>query len=144
MLEVVHALSPVDRQACYDLRRTVFVEEQGVAEDEEWDGLDDQCSHFLARDAAGVPLGTARLKLLADGVAKAQRVAVVASARRTGVGRALMSALEAEAVARGCREVTLGAQVTALEFYAALGYQVYGEPFLDAGIPHRAMRKSLG
>lgn len=129
------------------LRREVFIAEQGVSEHDELDDLDDACVHFLALPREGAPLdeayGTARLWPRPDGTAKAQRVAVSRDARGRGVGRALMAALEDEARRRGLREVVLGAQLSAVPFYLALGYSPYGEVFDDAGIPHRMMRKAV-
>ena len=77
---------------CYQIRRIVFIDEQGVSREEEFDGLDETCVHFLA-SLDGRPVGTARLHPLNDR-AKAQRVAVLADARRSGVGALLMEAIE--------------------------------------------------
>jgi predicted GNAT family N-acyltransferase len=140
---VVVAASARDRADCNHLRRVVFIEEQGISERDEYDDLDDVCVHFLARAADGTPLGTARLYFTDDGKAKAQRVAVVQEARKLGVGRAVMVALEREALTRGHDEVVLGAQVSAIPFYLAQSYETFGEPFDDAGIPHRWMRKRI-
>jgi predicted GNAT family N-acyltransferase len=127
---------------CLGLRRQVFIDEQGVPEEEEVDGLDPLCAHFLA-EHGGRPVGTARLWETPDGRAKAQRVAVLRDWRGQGVGAALMAALEAEARARGHAAVVLGAQLEAVPFYERLGYAPYGEVFLDAGIAHRMMRRGL-
>lgn len=132
------------------IRRRVFVEEQSVPESLEWDGLDEDAEHFLAwragdgdaPDAAGAALGTARLRIV-EGEAKAERVAVLRSARRAGVGAALMAALEDRARALGLRRMRLNAQVDALPFYEGLGYAATGPVFEEAGIDHRAMHKSL-
>lgn len=137
-----------ERDRCLAIRREVFIEEQQVDERLELDGLEDACTHFLAWIDAGDDVdravGTARLMLdERTGSAKAQRVAVCTSARRHGVGNALMRALEAEARARGALEVLLGAQVSAIAFYEALGYEAFGDEFEDAGIPHRMMRRAL-
>ncbi len=132
-----------DLQACCAIRRIVFIDEQAVPEDEEWDGLDTACTHFLAR-SAGAALGTARLRIDPKVGAKAERVAVLKEARGTGAGRAVMEALEAEALSRGFERVTLAAQMQALPFYERLGYVVYGPEFDDAGIPHRMAVKELG
>ena len=121
------------------LRREVFIVEQGVPEDLEWDGLDPQCAHVLARDAAGRPIGTGRL--LPDG--HIGRMAVVQGWRGRGVGRALLDRLVAMARARGLAEVALNAQTYALDFYRKAGFTAYGEEFPDAGIPHRAMQRKL-
>lgn len=137
---------------CLALRRRVFIEEQQVPEDEELDGLDEACTHFLAewqQDGAGyadlgfVPVGTARLRFLDEALAKAERVCVLPEMRGVGAGRALMVELEAEARRHGRRRVKLAAQESARPFYERLGYQAFGERFMDAGIPHVWMDKEL-
>ncbi|MBP7126768.1 GNAT family N-acetyltransferase [Myxococcota bacterium] len=130
-------------QACRRLRREVFVEEQGVSEEEEWDGRDGEALHLLAEGEDG-PVGTARVRMVGSGVAKVERVAVRKEFRGRGIGRLLMEAAEARARALGAQEAVLGAQVTAIPFYERLGWTPEGPVFLDAGIPHRKMRKALG
>ena len=138
----VRRAGPDELARCQAIRREVFVEEQGVPLDEEMDAHDAACRHFLAL-AAGEAVGTARLRETEAGRVKAERVAVRRSARRSGIGRALMRALEDAARARGHREIVLNAQVPVIAFYERLGYRVEGPEFLEAGIPHRAMRKPL-
>ncbi|TDB00796.1 GNAT family N-acetyltransferase [Halomonas marinisediminis] len=121
-----------------EIRREVFVEEQGVSRQEEWDGRDEECRHFLAL-WNDLPVGTARL--LPD--AHIGRVAVLANARGLGVGAALMRAAIEAARRQGQPAVALAAQTHALDFYARLGFEAHGPEFLDAGIPHRNMRLSL-
>ena len=140
-LEVRRA-RPDELDRCLALRREVFVEEQGVPLAEEMDGRDAGCTHFLAL-AGGDAVGTARLRVTGDGRLKAERVAVRRSVRRSGAGRALMRALEDETRARGRRELVLNAQLPVIAFYERLGYRAEGPEFLEAGIPHRAMRKPL-
>jgi predicted GNAT family N-acyltransferase len=133
----------LDRIAqCQAVRHSVFVEEQGVPVELELDGRDPECAHFLAIDASGAPLGTARSRALGS-IAKIERVAVLARARGAGVGRALMAAVERDAAERGFTCLKLSAQVTVLEFYAALGYREISATYLDAGIEHRDMLKSI-
>lgn len=121
-----------------DIRRIVFIEEQAVPEDEEWDGRDPDSMHFLAcRD--GHAIGTARL--LPDG--HIGRVAVLKEGRGLGVGLQLMQAAIDCARSQGHREVLLDAQTHALAFYQRLGFQVVSGEFLDAGILHRSMRLTL-
>jgi predicted GNAT family N-acyltransferase len=133
--------------ACIDLRRSVFVEEQDVPEDRELDGLDGEATHLLAWD--GYPVGTARIRDYGaddDGrrVAKVERVAVEASRRGEGIGRDLMAHAEAFATDERYDRVRLDAQVPVVAFYERLGYTVASEEFEDAGIPHRTMEKALG
>jgi len=121
-----------------DIRRRVFIEEQQVSQEEEWDGRDDACLHFLAQ-RGDTALGTARL--LPDG--HIGRVAVLQEARGMGVGVALMQAAIAAAQHQGHPAVELTAQTHALAFYERLGFTAFGDIFLDAGIPHRRMRLEL-
>lgn len=122
------------------VREPVFVVEQQVPIEEEWDDLDPQCRHVIARDDANRPIGTGRL----TPERKIGRMAVLAEWRGKGVGDALMGALMDEARALGWREVSLNAQTHALPFYARHGFEPFGDEFMEAGIPHRKMRKALG
>jgi predicted GNAT family N-acyltransferase len=130
---------PADQALCLAIRRRVFIEEQGVPEALELDEFDEEAVCWIAR-ISGRAVGTARARLV-EGYAKAERVAVLPELRRRGVGRALMDALEAWAFGRGLDRVGLNAQESAIAFYRTLGYRVTGEPFEEAGIPHRAMTK---
>lgn len=121
-----------------EIRRIVFIEEQAVPLEEEWDGRDDECLHFLAWQGERA-MGTARL--LPDG--HIGRVAVLKEARGLGVGLQLMREVIAVARRNGHPHVELAAQIHALDFYARLGFEAFGEEFLDAGIPHRNMHLSL-
>ncbi len=138
----VRRAGPEEFPLCLEIRREVFVEEQGVAWDEELDGLDPECVQFLAFDGETV-VGTARLRVTEEGLAKAERVAVRAAWRKRSVGRALMDALEIEAAKRGLAEMFLAAQLGAIPFYERLGYRAEGPRFLEAEIVHRHMRKPL-
>ena len=121
------------------VRRDVFIVEQGVPEAIEVDGRDPDAIHFIAVDAAGEPHGTARL--LPDG--QIGRVAVVAEARRRGIGRRLLARAIAAARRRGDCGVWLNAQTTALGLYEAAGFRAVGEPFPEAGIEHQRMELAL-
>ncbi|WP_330345549.1 GNAT family N-acetyltransferase [Streptomyces longwoodensis] len=141
-----------DREACFALRKEVFVAEQGVPEEIEYDAYDAVAVHVLAVREDGLPLGTGRLlhggaalgKTGGDtSVGSLGRLAVSRAARGLGVGAALVRAIEEAARARGLAAVDLHAQTQALGFYERLGYVAYGPQFPDAGIPHRAMRRVL-
>lgn len=121
------------------VRLAVFVVEQGVPEDIERDAFDAVSLHAIARDPAGAVVATGRL--LPDG--HVGRMAVVPPLRGKGVGGAVLEALVAEAVRAGLAEVALNAQVHALAFYHRHGFVEYGDVFMEAGIPHRAMRRAL-
>ncbi|MDQ1011353.1 putative GNAT family N-acyltransferase [Streptomyces sp. V4I23] len=149
------AAGPEDREACFAVRKEVFVAEQRVPEDIEYDAHDAEDAgtvHVLAVRADGVPLGTGRLlhgAAAADRtggdltVGSLGRLAVTRDARGLGVGVALVRAIEDAARDRGLAAVDLHAQTHALGFYERLGYEAYGAEFLDAGIPHRSMRRDL-
>ncbi|HEX4884374.1 MAG TPA: GNAT family N-acetyltransferase [Casimicrobiaceae bacterium] len=128
-----------DEAALRAIRREVFVVEQRVPEDLEWDGIDAACLHALAEDARGTAIGCGRL--LPDG--HVGRMAVRAAWRGRGVGSALLDHLVALARARGDAKAMLNAQAHAIPFYARHGFAVAGEPFDEAGIPHVAMERRL-
>ena len=122
------------------IRYQVFVVEQRVPEELEWDGIDPQCKHVIAEQmAVDLPIGTGRL--LPDG--HIGRMAVLQEWRGKGVGKALMVTLMELASNQGLTEVLLNAQVHAIEFYRQFGFSIYGESYLDAGIPHIAMKRPL-
>ncbi|QEV17631.1 GNAT family N-acetyltransferase [Streptomyces alboniger] len=146
------ARDPEDLAACFAVRKDVFVAEQQVPEELEYDAYDAGAVHVLAVREDGVPLGTGRLLTGAAAAAKnggdagvgaLGRLAVTGAARGAGVGAALVRAIEDAARARGLTAVDLHAQTHALGFYERLGYEAYGPEFPDAGIPHQAMRKAL-
>lgn len=121
------------------VRETVFVREQGVPLELEWDGLDPLCRHVIARDAEGRPIGTGRL----TPEHRIGRMAVLADWRGRGVGDALLLALIDEARRLGWREVSLHAQVSAIGFYARHGFLPCDARFVEAGIDHQSMRRLL-
>nr|WP_168219834.1 GNAT family N-acetyltransferase [Pseudotabrizicola formosa] len=134
----MHIAPTRDIATCRQLRRTVFIEEQGVSEADEVDDKDDEAIHLLAT-VNGVPTGSARLLLSGD-TGKIGRVCVLASARGTGLGAALMQAAIAELRRQpGITRARLGAQTHALGFYERLGFLAVGPVYDDAGIPHRDM-----
>jgi predicted GNAT family N-acyltransferase len=129
-------------EACFEIRREVFVVGQSVDEAIERDGRDPECAHFIVL-MNGTPAGTARMRVTPDGVAKAERVAVLARFQRKGLGHRVMGALEDEARRRGHAAVVLGAQTYIVPFYEQRGYVVFGEEYVEANIPHRMMRLEL-
>ncbi|MFC7309158.1 GNAT family N-acetyltransferase [Streptomyces monticola] len=139
-------------ELCFAVRKDVFVVEQQVPEDIEYDAYDAGAVHVLAVADDGAALGTGRLlhgpaaaeKVGGDlAVGSLGRLAVTRSARGLGVGAALVRGIEDVARERGLTAVDLHAQTHALKFYERLGYAAYGPEFLDAGIPHLAMRRAL-
>jgi predicted GNAT family N-acyltransferase len=130
-----------ERRAAFDLRRRVFTEEQGVAPSIERDGLDDQADHVVLMQGDKA-IATGRM-IQRGGTVKMQRIAVDKAHRGQGLGRQVMDALEDLARHHAATEALLASQVSALTFYLRLGYEVFGEPFVDANIDHRWMRKDL-
>jgi predicted GNAT family N-acyltransferase len=142
------------RRDAFSVRRTVFVDEQGVDEAIEYDEYDDpgaEATHFVAYDD-GEPVGAARLRPAAsdahgDGgesdTAKAERVAVAAERRDEGWGRRIMRAVEDHARTEGFDRLALHAQTRVRAFYDKLGYEAHGAEFEEAGIPHVAMETAL-
>jgi predicted GNAT family N-acyltransferase len=123
------------------VRETVFVEEQCVPRELEFDERDPLCVHVLAFDGE-TPVGTGRVDLGYGG--KIGRVAVVATHRRSGVGTLLMQRLHAIAREQGRRSLWCNAQLTAVPFYERLGYVQSGSVFVEAGIDHVRMEHALG
>jgi len=129
-----------DRDLLRRIREQVFIEEQNVPKDLEWDGADAEAMHFLAQDHRGTAVGTARL--LPTG--QIGRMAVLAERRGFGIGRALLDAAIEAAQADGHYSVFLHAQTHAQDFYAKAGFHVVGDAFEEAGIPHVQMEMALG
>jgi len=127
------------RASASPIRFTVFVEEQRVPIEIEWDDQDANSLHALAYSAAGDAIATGRL--LPDG--HIGRMAVLKEWRGKGVGGAMLERLIGFARERGDRQIELFAQTHALAFYRAHGFVEHGEVFEEAGIPHQAMRKQL-
>ena len=122
------------------VREPVFVQEQQVPIELEWDELDPLCVHVIARDAAGTPIGTGRL----TPEHKIGRMAVLPEWRGRGVGDALLLALIDEAAQRRWPELRLHSQASAVGFYVKHGFVPYGERFMEAGIEHQSMRRQIG
>lgn len=136
---VEHANWSTDLDALRSVREPVFIIEQQVAREEEWDDLDCACDHVVARDAEGQAIGTGRL----TPQGKIGRMAVLKSWRSRGVGEAMLQALIDRARERGWLEVQLHAQVSALGFYQRYGFESFGDEFVEANIRHRHMRLTL-
>jgi len=117
------------------IRTAVFIHEQQVPENLEWDEFDSISMHVLVQGSAGQPIGTARL--LPDG--RIGRLAVLKEWRGKGIGSAIMKRILEEMNNRGLQKAMLHAQTTVISFYERLGFQVSGKEFIEAGIPHIKM-----
>lgn len=136
---VEHADWSLDGEALHQLRETVFITEQHVPAEEEWDELDAVSEHVLALSADGKPIGCGRL----TPERKIGRMAVLANWRGRGVGAAMLRLLIERAREHGWDSVSLHAQVSAADFYRRHGFDGDGERFMEAGIEHLIMRRTL-
>lgn len=125
------------------IRQKVFVQEQGVPANLEIDGNEAYSVHFVLYTDEEKPAAAVRLLPLNDKTFKLQRMAVLKEYRGKNLGTEIIAEAEIFAKQQGFTTIELGAQLTAERFYEKLGYQVYGEPFQDAGIAHVHMKKEL-
>lgn len=125
------------------IRTRVFIDEQRIPAEMEWDEADGDALHAVAYNRLGQAVATGRLLQPEPRVARIGRMAVHHALRGTGIGRQVLQALMAAAATRGDREVVLHAQRSAESFYAGLGFQPRGEPFEEAGIAHIEMVRPL-
>ena len=129
--------------AAHAIRQAVFIDEQKIAPEMEWDAADASCLHAVAFNAYGVPLATGRLLKHVPGVAKIGRMAVLGSLRGSHIGSDLLAALLQQGRSQGYREALLHAQLSAVGFYLRAGFVQRGEVFDKAGISHVEMTRSL-
>lgn len=136
-------LEPANYQADYEalhyVRQQVFVVEQRIPPEIEFDELDRHCHHFLARDEQSQPIATGRL----SPQGKIGRMAVLRDWRGQRVGQSLLRVIIEKARALGLAAVSANAQVSALGFYQKLGFTAEGAVFMEAGIPHQTMHLPL-
>jgi predicted GNAT family N-acyltransferase len=136
------ALTSAEIEAAVEVRRAVFVREQGSPLEEEPDALDAEARHYLVW-CGGEAVGAARLLALGPGLGRIGRVCLLPAARRRGWGKGLLEFVVSDAVALDLRELVLDAQVQTMPFYERFGFTPEGDLFDDAGIPHRRMRRRL-
>lgn len=141
MYRVFKAQSLDEKEKAFAVRRTVFVDEQRVPRDLEFDNFEAESNHFIAIDDNGVPCGAARWRPTPDGV-KLERFAVLANHRRRNVGSALMQSV-LDDIANDpsvcAKRKYLYAQIDAVPLYAKFGFSPYGDIFEEANILHQAM-----
>ena len=140
MITVLPISNSTDLEAAFAIRRAVFVEEQQVRAEEEYDEFETTSTHFLAC-ADGVPCGTARWRRTSNGV-KLERFAVLSAFRGQGVGKALVRAVLDDVFSQQpepIESIYLHAQVTAMPLYAGFGFVPVGPMFEEAGIQHYKM-----
>ena len=121
------------------IREAVFIREQGVPAELEWDEFDERCRHALALSQRGEAVGCGRI--FSNG--HIGRIAVIQQWRKKKVGTAIMEALLDYARAQNYKQVDVDAQTQALPFYRGFGFAEQGEEFIDAGLPHIKMTLQL-
>ncbi|MEH6988168.1 MULTISPECIES: GNAT family N-acetyltransferase [Bacillales] len=140
-MEVKVVSSEQELLDAFSVRKHVFVSEQNVPEEEEIDQFEDEAVHFVLYNN-GMPAGAGRFRTV-DGNGKVERICVLKEHRKSGSGKAIMDKIEEHALKQGLSALKLNAQTQAIPFYEKLGYKVISEEFMDAGIPHRTMKKTI-
>ena len=141
-MEVKIVNSEQELADAFEVRKTVFIHEQNVPEEEEIDQFESDSVHFVLYDDNGKAAGAGRFRVL-DGIGKVERICVLIENRKTGAGIAVMNKIEEYAKSQGISSLKLNAQTHAIPFYSRLGYVTVSEEFMDAGIPHKTMKKSI-
>lgn len=132
----------IELNQAFEVRTRVFIEEQGVSRDVEWDGLDTNAIQFIAKNHDMV-IATARVRFLSNSCAKLERMAVLKSFRKQGIGKQLLNTIEKNLINKQIPKIILHAQWSAIPFYQACGYAEIGEPFFEAAIKHIEMYKEF-
>ncbi|MCA0754346.1 GNAT family N-acetyltransferase [Paenibacillus sp. N4] len=140
-MNVVRIQNKKQLEDAFRIRKAVFVEEQGVAEEVEIDEYEPIAEHVLVY-VDGEAAGTGRVRFV-DGTAKLERICVLESHRMHRLGKRIMQELEAIAAEKGAGQAKLHGQVQAAPFYEKLGYRTDSEVFMEENIPHVKMIKDL-
>ena len=141
-LVVKRAVLPQELPAIQAIRRFVFQGEQGVEPVLDFDGQDEIAEQLIAY-LEQQPVGTARIRYLNNKTAKIERLAVLSTARRQGIGKKIMQKALDVVAEKDIQEVLIHAQEYVKGLHEQLGFQQEGERFEEAGIPHVKMRKRL-
>ncbi|MDP4550844.1 GNAT family N-acetyltransferase [Alkalihalobacillus macyae] len=139
IVKVVESNNELDD--AFKVRNTVFVEEQKVPAELEIDEHENDATHFVAYDDR-IPVAAGRFRVV-DQMAKVERICVLSSYRKTGLGQELINTIEEQAEKLNLSKMKLNAQLSAVGFYNKLGYETVSGEFMDAGIPHVTMTKEL-
>ncbi|MDQ0215636.1 putative GNAT family N-acyltransferase [Oikeobacillus pervagus] len=140
-MNIIIAKKQEELQQVFNVRKTVFVQEQNVSLEEEIDEFEHSAIHFLLKEEEQA-LGAGRFRIL-NGIGKVERICVLKELRGKGAGKKIMQAIEQYAKNQSIPLLKLNAQMHAIPFYENLGYRVVSEEFLDAGIPHKTMIKEI-
>ncbi len=144
MGKLVYKLATSERELkeAFEVRKKVFVEEQGISEHLELDGHDSEALHTVVKDGKRV-IGTVRVLFLATNQAKLERMAILKPFRRQGIGRGIISFLNEELRNRQITQIVLHAQYPVVAFYKSCGFVESGSLFFEAGIKHIKMQRRL-
>lgn len=143
MLVKIAELGSNEYQDALFIRTNVFVVEQQIPVEIEVDENEANAFHLVLYNDQEEPIAAGRYRVLDDGIAKAERICVLASERGTGAGAKIMEALEHHAAELGLEYVKLSAQAHAIPFYEKIGYHAITEEYLEQNIPHKMMKKAL-
>lgn len=141
-IKVKHLKSSDSIEDAHFVRAVVFQGEQGIPASDDFDDQDASAEQFVAYDG-DQPVGTARYRVVENGVGKVERVAVLSSQRGKKVGQAIMNGIAEVAQSQNLSRLELDSQMSAAGFYENLGYESVGEKFEEVGIPHVKMSKDL-
>ncbi len=141
MVEICRVKTDCEMKLVHEIRTEVFVREQGVPVELEMDELDGGAVHVIAF-VDGMPAGCARM-LLNGEEAKIGRVAVKKNMRRYGIGTGICKLLLTIAKDEGVRKIYVGSQLTAVDFYSTMGFEKQGDAYMEAGIAHVKMARSI-
>ena len=144
MIKVIKVISGADLESVFSIREAVFVKEQEVPQEEEYDDFEESSTHFLAM-VGNEPAGTARWRTTNKGI-KLERFAVLKSFRGMGVGQALVKTVLEDIMLQPENKrklLYLHAQLPAVPLYAKFGFIKEGEQFMECNIAHYAMKKYL-
>jgi len=134
--------SDVELQEAFEVRRQVFVREQGISEGLVFDEHDKEALHMMVKDGDRV-IGTARVQFLTNNQAKLERMAILKRYRSKGIGREMLLFLDAVWKDKQVQQVIIHAQFEVIPFYKLCGFDELGLPFREAGIKHIKMCKQL-
>jgi predicted GNAT family N-acyltransferase len=132
----------VELQQAFEVRRQVFVREQSISEDLVFDRQDGEALHVVVKDGERV-IGSARVQFLTDNQAKLERMAILKSYRRKGIGKEMLLFLDTVWKDKQMQQVIIHAQLEVVSFYKLCGFDELGLPFQEAGIKHIKMRKQV-
>ncbi|GAA0432762.1 GNAT family N-acetyltransferase [Lentibacillus halophilus] len=140
-MNIKQAATAKEQEDAYSVRSIVFIEEQRVPLELEMDEYDNKAIHLVGYED-NEPIAASRVRFT-DSYGKLERICVVQHQRGKSHGSQIIRAMEDTIKQKGFQTATLNAQIRAVSLYKRLGYEVVSDEFMDAGIPHVTMTKSL-